>query len=645
MRFRTSSMVLVAVALAGCNGKDGGDNATGTDVQLTTDKANHFDLDVAADGRLAYAKPVDGASAVFVTDSVGRNARRLTNGVWDFQPTWSPDGKWIAFNRETNTQDVLIVSSDGGAERAVTSDPNLETVIGWLPDGSGVVYGRIAGSRYETWVYTLSDSSRKPLVEDEGGVFAVPSPDGKWIAYESIKDGRRTIKLLEVATGTRKALTTDGYEQLPIDGRLWSHDSQRLAFVSSRSGTQDIWLAEITTGALKQLTRDVRDDYLPTYERNGRRIAFLSTRGGQTDVWAIADSGGDEVRITDDVAAEFGVRWTPDGNGVFILGVNSRSKLYSVSIDGGPVTTLTDDKSHARDFAITPDGSRIVYEREEGGDLDLYSIPIAGGEPTLLVSSPAREVMPDISPDGSKVLFASNRAGEADLFVVPIAGGTPRQLTTWNSREDEPRWSPDGTSIMFLSNREGQSDLWMMDSSGADPRRVTSGMSVVGGSRWSNDGQQIAINGATYENAPGIQLLNVKSGASITLRGRFLSDPWWSPNDSLIAVADLSGGFGHIDIFTAKGEKVRRLTPEGRQYTRGPEFTPDGKRLLIAIYDFPTDYYDVAVVPVEGGEIQKLSNHKGALDYFRLTPNGRTVIYSGIEYNGVFYKRKVPRAQ
>ena len=160
---------------------------------------------------------------------------------------------------------------------------------------------------------------------------------------------------------------------------------------------------------------------------------------------------------------------------------------------------------------------------------------------------------------------------------------------------------------------------------------------------WSNDGTRVAINGATYENTPGVQLLNVKTGDAVMLRSRYLSDAWWSPNDSLVAAADLSDGFGHIDLFTAQGEKLRRLTPAGKYYSRSPEFSPDGRTLLIVVYDFATDYYDAAILPVAGGEVRKLSNHKGSLNFLRFTPDGRTVIFSGIEYKPMFYKRAVPR--
>ena len=64
--------------------------------------------------RLAYTQVVAGGrSAVFVSALDGSNAVRVSHGVWDDAPTWSPDGKWIAYQGEDPNFDVYVVPSDG----------------------------------------------------------------------------------------------------------------------------------------------------------------------------------------------------------------------------------------------------------------------------------------------------------------------------------------------------------------------------------------------------------------------------------------------------------------------------------------------------------------------------------------------------
>jgi Tol biopolymer transport system component len=636
-----AGLVLVA-AMSACR-DEAGEPADAEVVSLATDSMMHFNHDIARDGRIAFAKPVNGASAVFIADSSGKNQRKITNGVWDDEPRFSPDGKWIAFNRDENAQDVYLVPSEGGAERVISADPGLELLIGWMPDNSGIIYGKITPERYETWVYSLADSSRRLLVDAEGGVFAIPSPDGKWIAWESVIKGVRTIWVRNAATGARKQLTTEGYESLPAEGRLWSHDSRRLLYVSTRSGMPNIWSVDIETGKVTQVTSDVRGDFLPVYEPNGSRVAFLSNRGGQVDVWVVTDTGGQPTRVTDTPADEFRVLWTADGKDVVVLATNARSQLFTVSADSGGTTPLTKGDFRTRNFSLSEDGKTIAFEHEQGGDVDIYTMPLSGGTPTMLASSPARDFEPRISPDGKQVLFTSTRNGESDIFIVPSSGGTARALTTTTSRDDSPRWSPDGKWISFRSNRSASSELWIMDTAGGNLRKLTSGINVISWGVFSSDSKRIAVM-ATAGKESRVMIYDVATGASRSLPGANLSDPMWSPDDSLLVVSDISRGFGHIEIWTASGQKVRRLTTGEKSYARGPSFSPDGKQVIWMNYEFATDYYDLVLSPVEGGPIRRLTQLKGYVDDYEWVRPSRTVVVSGQAYKPEFYKKRVPAA-
>jgi Tol biopolymer transport system component len=64
--------------------------------------------------RLAYERTVEGRSGIWVSNADGSNPVRLTNGVWDYLPIWSPDSKWVAYLAESPNFDVMVVSADGG---------------------------------------------------------------------------------------------------------------------------------------------------------------------------------------------------------------------------------------------------------------------------------------------------------------------------------------------------------------------------------------------------------------------------------------------------------------------------------------------------------------------------------------------------
>jgi Tol biopolymer transport system component len=649
---RALSLVVLAAAaaaLAACD-RDAGNPYAG-DRALTTDTVmNHFDVSVAPDGRLVYSKPVNGAAAIFVADSNGENPRQITNGVWDFGPRWSPDGKWIAFGRETGGFDVLVVSADSGAAREVAAGPGPERPLGWLADVSGIVFARYLGSRTEIWVYRLADGTSERLLDFEGDATASPSPDGRWLAYDLLRDGQRTIWTFEIATSQHRQLTTDGYEFFPDHLRVWSGDSRHVVYISGRSGTRDIWSVDVTTGENRQLTRDVRDDYHPVYSPDGRRVLFISNRGGQTDVWMVADTGGAETRVTNDTDEEFAATWTADGTGVIVLANGAYSRLYSVSSDSAAPRQLTEGESHAFGFGLAPGQRRIVYEMEQGGEMNIYSMPIDGGDPVVVTSSPTRDFSPSVSPDGNRVAFVSRRTGNSEIYVTPLAGGPAVQLTNSASEDQQPAWSPDGRWIAFVSNRASPGDLYLMDSAGKGVRRLTS-LGVVNAPvgapphQWSPDGRKLLFTGRAASAGPGVFTVEIATGKVTAIVPESAVDAAWSPDGTQIATAAYSQGYASIELRTADGQLIRTLSGEGKVYDRLPQFSPDGSQIAFRHYEFATDFYHLAVVPVAGGAIRRVGEIKGTVQKFEWLPGGEGMIFSGQQYKMKFYRRTLPPEQ
>lgn len=99
--------------------------------------------------------------------------------------------------------------------------------------------------------------------------------------------------------------------------------------------------------------------------------------------------------------------------------------------------------------AISPDGETIVFT----SGADLYSVPSGGGRAVQLTQNARRDFMPIWSPDGSKIAFASDRGGNYDVYIIPAQGGVAQQVT-WHSAHDYPSaFAADGKSLYFESTR------------------------------------------------------------------------------------------------------------------------------------------------------------------------------------------------
>src|SRR5262249_26520514 len=127
----------------------------------------------------------------------GGEARRLTSGAGlEFEPHFSPDGKWIAFTGEYDANyDVYVMPASGGEPRRLTYHPGFDVALGGAPDGKNVLISSNRSSySYFAKLFTMPISgeglpAELPLPMGEQGAL---SPDGQRIAYVPFSNRRLT---------------------------------------------------------------------------------------------------------------------------------------------------------------------------------------------------------------------------------------------------------------------------------------------------------------------------------------------------------------------------------------------------------------------------------------------------------------------
>jgi TolB protein len=172
-------------------------NGDGTGLQqLTTDPAQEFDPSWSPDGRqIAYrAQRPPAASDIYVMNADGSGQRRIASGL---SPAWSPDGAWIAYGDELGS--ISLVRPDGSASRRVPGTWQGE-YPSWSPDGSKLAFmdsvflpsrrGGTSSATYEVYVINLDGSGLKRLTNSPGeDGWPAWSPDGSRIVFASQRDG------------------------------------------------------------------------------------------------------------------------------------------------------------------------------------------------------------------------------------------------------------------------------------------------------------------------------------------------------------------------------------------------------------------------------------------------------------------------
>jgi dipeptidyl aminopeptidase/acylaminoacyl peptidase len=246
--------------------------------------------------------------------SDGREQRVTSTEAPESGPVWSPDGKRLAFSTSLNTRrsfapdyhgskilftwserqslpDVGIVSIAGGNIVAADVTDGAESSPSWI-DANRVVLNRIAKSYKVREVVAVNGSSGKGRVlhrdtEDKwfnltyNGADATPSPDGKWVAFISDRDGWDHAYLVAPDGGTPIQLTKGAYE---VSRLAWSPDSRRIAFDTNQGGPQSrkqIAVVEIDSAGQPQqtttLTKGRGASTWPIWSPRGDRLLFGHT--------------------------------------------------------------------------------------------------------------------------------------------------------------------------------------------------------------------------------------------------------------------------------------------------------------------------------------------------------------------------------
>jgi Tol biopolymer transport system component len=400
----------------------------------------------------------DRTAQIGVLDARDGTYRALKTTDWrhPIVSAFSPDGRFIAYDfpKEQNPldRDIYLMSASGGRETLLVGGPANDLLLGWLPDGSGILYR----SRSETMHALLA------------------------------------LRVVDGGAAGRPQLIRPGFLLTPFG---FSNDAFFYGVAVERRRVH-VATVDLAHGRLVDAPEPFGDDMTSrdaAWSPDGRSIAHVAS-GGMPELVIRSVSGELRRRVPLPLTDPRKTQWTPDGTGVLIVGTDDSGRfgVHRVHLEDGTVRPLLtpdpDEHPPALQFyAMAPDGRTVYYRGPAiGASMTIEAFDVSTGTSRRFLETPPGRAL-SVSPDGRWLAYTAEdlAAREYWLMIAPTSGGSPREVfrlsqirTAGGNRGGVP-WTPDGRALLTYVTQAtpegGQiGGIWQVPIDGSPARLITS---------------------------------------------------------------------------------------------------------------------------------------------------------------------------
>lgn len=468
-------------------------------------------------------------------------------------------------------------------------------------DGRYVAHVSVKDGKASLWLRQIATTSNVQIVppEDVRYVGVSFSPDGNHIYYAAYPRGANLGNLYQVGVlgGGARLIAED------VDTSVtFSPDASQLAFLRGfpDNGTSAIIVANVDGTNQRQLATRKRPLLYVleglAWSPDGKSIA--ATGANRTElrgqvVIVDAKSGAEQVLPTPDWRQVTRVAWLPDGSGILVNAQESAgessSQIFLVNYPSGSARRLTNDLTSYAGLAIAPDGRSFVCIRNERRAA-IWTMPFGDSAKAtgITTEASADDGVNGIAwtPDG-RIVYASEASGNPDVWIMAADGSRRIQLTSNKGQDVSPRVTGDGRYIVFVSDRDGGMRAWRMALDGSGAMRLSTDQVLRSRVSVSADGKWVSYNESSGES----RRVSIDGGAP---------EP----------------------VFSA--EAIKRLSEPLPQGFHEPMPSPDGALIAGHYADQAARGERIVLIPVAGGAMKRLNTVPANAAW---APDGKSMVY------------------
>ena len=284
------------------------------------------------------------------------------------------------------------------------------------------------------------------------------SPDRKWIAFASNRDGAWGIYAAST-DGAKIQRVTDSSFSINVSP-AWAPDGHALVYESARNGSWNLFLFDVKSGQESVLTDTSAGDIDPFWSPDSRHIVFESQRSGSWQIYGMDMTSQAVTMLSDGQGNDYNPMYSPDGKQIvyraFRPGDESHSVLYVVDANGKNTHAITDLDHNATNQVWSPDSALIAYQSDKNSPSDIYVFQVTTGKTRQVTASvaSAEHYAPTWHCDSKTLVFTSDITGTPNLYSAPAL---PIDATPIDVKNDaSPLTKLNTSSAQFPVSSPGQ---------------------------------------------------------------------------------------------------------------------------------------------------------------------------------------------